>query len=385
MVSDSSPAPQDRRAATRMRALLALLVILIAIGIVRLVQGSGPEPLDRRLRGESHDVVAALNERLGPLDESARLRLLLEYVDDSSPNLRYASVDALGNLKRPEAADAIRAAFEDNSSQVRQRAVEVLHQVDRRRGFALLLSALRDEDDWIREAAAMQLMLLLRSPGPEATKAYPVLVAAMDPADPVVCRTAIYALSRVTGKPWRLKAAMSDKERDAVIARWRAWWDKQKTASPYARGPLPEPVRPSRRDPAPDFRIRDLDGKLHSPDSLRGKVILIHFYGVWCAPCDADMRNLAKLDARYAPQGVAMIGVALAPHDKDAVRKWCAERDARFPQALASDAILEAFGHVHEVPVTALIDRNGDLRYRWEGERDIRTYETALDRILAGG
>ena len=382
---ERSTPPVQQSKVGRLTVLICILVVLIGVGGYLLLRGPTVEPLEARLRGGESEVAAALDEKLASLDAADRLRLLTEYADEPSPNLRYAAVDALGALGLAEAADAVEMAFADSSSQVRKRAVEVLHTLDRERGFRLLLTALRDEDDWIREAAVMQLMILIRGAGPDAERAFPSLIAAMDPTYPVVCRTAVFILSRVTGKPWKLRGGMSDEERDSVIAQWRAWWATQKRKATTADDALPEPVQPSRRDPAPTFRIRDLDGKVQSLEGLRGKIILVHFYGVWCAACDADMRNLAALDARYAPQGVAMLGVVLAPHDRKLVRKWCSERNARFPQALATDQILEAFGHVDEVPVTAVIDRNGALRYRWEGERDIRTYEAALQRLLAGG
>jgi len=363
-----------------MLVLLGVLVALMAVGVYQLMP-RGPEPLDERLRGDTDEALAALEQKLDPLAKPAQLELLLRYVKDPSPNLRYASVDALGSFKDATAADAVLAAFQDSSSMVRQRALEVFHTLDPERGYDLLLRALRDEDDWIREAAAMQLMLFLRNPERDPSRAYPVLIAAMQPADSVVTRTAVHTLAKVTGKPWRMRAGMTDEQRNAVVEKWRNWWNHER---PTQSELLPDPVRPSRRDRAPDFRIRDLDRKVHTPASVRGKIALLHFYATWCAPCANDMRGLAMLERRYASDGVVMIGIALQPHDADTVRKWCADKGARFPQALAAPATLEQFGHIHEVPVSVLLDRAGNIRCRWEGERNPSTYEAAIKRLIAG-
>ena len=364
----------------RLYALVALLMILCAIAVYQLVP-RGPEPLEQRLRGDAHEVGAALEEAMASLTEAERVKLLLRCVNDPSPNLRYAAVDALGSHKGAASSDAVLAAFEDSSSAVRQRAVEVLHTLDPERGYDLLLRALLDEDDWIREAAAVQLLLYLRAPDRDPSRAYPVLMAAMDRGDTVVTRTAVHTLSVITGKPWRMRAGMTDDQREAVVERWREWWGRQRPR--HSEG-LPDPVRPSRRDPAPDFRIRDLDGNTHTLESVKGRITLLHFYGTWCAPCDQEVRDLVALERRYAPDGVMMIGLALKPADADTVRKWCSERQVRFPTALADARTLEAFGHIHEVPVSVLLDRTGSIRYRWEGERKASTFEAAFKRLIAG-
>lgn len=377
--------PGSRPGAGSGKRLILLAVVAAALAVVAAFQylhKPGPPPLHERLRGDAHEAVEAVDQGIAGLGEPAKVELLLSYADDPSPNLRYAAVDALGDCKGPTVSDALLAAFEDSSSAVRQRAVETLHRVDPARGYSLLLTALRDDDDWIREAAALQLMSVLRDPQRDRRRAFPSLIAALDIHDPVVCRTAAHTLSRLTGKAWRIRLGMSDAEREAVVRKWRTWW----AATGPAKGhELPRPVRPTRRDPGPDFSIRDLDGKTHTSQDLRGKVVVLHFYATWCGPCDAEMRGLAELDAAYAPRGVAMLGVVLPPHSATEVRRWCGERRVRFPQSLSSSEVTEAFGHIHEVPVTVLMDRAGLIRYRWEGERERGTFESALDRILSDG
>jgi cytochrome c biogenesis protein CcmG/thiol:disulfide interchange protein DsbE len=377
----SSEPTQRKALGTHVGLLMVIMLVLTVIAVWRPFDKRGPEPLDKRLRGDADEAVAALAEKLAPLDPSARLRLLLQYVGDSNPYLRYASVDALGQLKSRDVADTIETAFQDSASIVRQRALEVLHETNPERGYDLLLKGLRDEDDWIRQAAALQLSVFFRKPGRDGRRAYPSLIAAMEQPDEAVRRTAVHIMVRLTGQPWKMRAGMTDAERMAVIKKWQAWWHAQRTPS----APLPEPVRPTRRDPAPAFRIRDLDGVTHTRENLRGKIALVHFYATWCAPCQEEMRQLGKLSERYGPQGVQIIGVALAPNDADTVRQWCSKRGIRFPQALAAHDVLEVFGHVHEVPISVLIDRDGMIRYRWDGERAASTFESAFTRLLSGG
>ena len=54
-----------------------------------------------------------------------------------------------------------------------------------------------------------------------------------------------------------------------------------------------------------------------------------------------------------------------------------------YRQALATNAVLEAFDDIEEVPVSILLDGNGQIRYRWEGERDFDTFRAAINHLLA--
>ena len=41
-----------------------------------------------------------------------------------------------------------------------------------------------------------------------------------------------------------------------------------------------------------------------------------------------------------------------------------------------------AFGDIEEVPVSFLIDAQGRIRNRWDGERDFSAFQSAIERLL---
>lgn len=369
--------------------LLVLFAVVISAAFLvrqRALRSGEPGPIDERLRASADESVGALSEQLQRTQSADRLPLLIRYADDASPNLRYAAVDALGSLKTPEAEAAIARAFQDNSSQVRQRAVEVLHAVARERGVAMLLAALRDEDTWVRETAAMQLMTILRDPKADTASVVPSLIAAMNLDDPVVCRTAVYVLARRAEKPWKIRVGMSREEQEQVVAKWRAWWQAERKRDPAlalaAGAPLPDPIRHTRRDPAPDYRFRDIEGRTWSLAGQKGRLTLLHFWGTWCQACHVEMRDLSRIDNEYRAQGLDILGLALSEKSEAHLKQWLGENDVKFAQAMAPQPILDAYGHIHEVPVSVLIDRSGMVRYRWEGERDYATFRQAIARLL---
>ncbi|MCY2992567.1 MAG: redoxin family protein, partial [Planctomycetota bacterium] len=54
-----------------------------------------------------------------------------------------------------------------------------------------------------------------------------------------------------------------------------------------------------------------LDGTTLSLNAYRGRVVLIQYWATWCEPCKLDMTVVKQLQAKYAKQGFAVIGVDL--------------------------------------------------------------------------
>src|SRR5579871_5878732 len=132
-IPDSLPEPSTRRASPRASPFMPILVgILIALIVVAVWQPFARRPAKTtasHLRGDTDEAVGALTEVLMRTPQERRESLLLQYVQDPSPGLRYASVDALARERGPGAADAIERAFLDSSSVVRQGAMEALPSV----------------------------------------------------------------------------------------------------------------------------------------------------------------------------------------------------------------------------------------------------------------
>ena len=64
--------------------------------------------------------------------------------------------------------------------------------------------------------------------------------------------------------------------------------------------------------PFPTFSMRALGDSLSAPitnESFRGKVTLIDFWGMWCAPCVAEMPVLHDAFAKYASRGFTILSI----------------------------------------------------------------------------
>ncbi len=120
---------------------------------------------------------------------------------------------------------------------------------------------------------------------------------------------------------------------------------------------------------APDFEATALDtGEKISLGDLRGDVVLLNTWATWCMPCKDEMPWLETLHARYAAQGLQVVGVSIDRGGQDdSVRGYADDLGVTFPiWRDPSNRFARTF-ETTGVPETLLIGRDGEVLYRWKG------------------
>lgn len=113
----------------------------------------------------------------------------------------------------------------------------------------------------------------------------------------------------------------------------------------------------------PDFTLNDPDGKPIQLSSLRGKVVLIHFWASWAMQCRQENPILVELYQQYQSKGLEIIGVSLDRTQEKWVKAiqddkltWLNVTDLKFWQNQA--ARLYA---ITVIPQSVLIDKDGKI------------------------
>jgi peroxiredoxin len=133
---------------------------------------------------------------------------------------------------------------------------------------------------------------------------------------------------------------------------------------------------------APQFTRTDLNGQALDLASLRGKVVLLDFWATWCAPCQVEMPRFAQWQRQYGPQGLQVIGISMDDEPAPA-RRLVAKLKLNYPVAMGDEKLGELYGGVLGLPLIYLIDRDGNVRAKFQGETDLKIIETQLKVLLA--
>jgi peroxiredoxin len=132
---------------------------------------------------------------------------------------------------------------------------------------------------------------------------------------------------------------------------------------------------------APGFARRDLMGESIDLGRLRGKVVLLNFWATWCAPCQIEMPAFVRWQRQYGAQGLQVVGISMDDDDAP-VRALAAKLKLNYPVAMGDEDLGDLYGGVLGLPLTYLVDRDGVVRARFQGESDLKTMETQVKELL---
>lgn len=132
---------------------------------------------------------------------------------------------------------------------------------------------------------------------------------------------------------------------------------------------------------APDFTRTDLDGKPLTLRQYRGKVMLLNFWATWCGPCLIEIPTFAAWQNTYRTAGLQVVGISM---DDDAapVKRMYQKDRLNYPVAMGDAELGELFGGVLGLPLTYLIDPDGRIVGRYQGEPDLKRLEARIKSLL---
>jgi peroxiredoxin len=114
-------------------------------------------------------------------------------------------------------------------------------------------------------------------------------------------------------------------------------------------------------DPAPEFRLKDLEGRERTLSELRqGRPLLLDFGSVFCVSCQETLRGLERLRRGKEARGIRVVAVNVDPaKNAKAVRAVARGLRLSFPVLLDGDgATARAYG-VAQIPFLVFVDEKG--------------------------
>ena len=157
------------------------------------------------------------------------------------------------------------------------------------------------------------------------------------------------------------------------------WGKKEATQSSTDTGK--ESTRESRKMPA--FSEKDIssDGIVDSKD-LAGQVLLVNFWATWCPPCRKEIPALMRIQEEYKDKGFSVIGISMDEGGRRIVSKFVKKLKMNYPVFIGSAKLGRNFGGVMGIPVSFLVDREGNLVKRLDGYISEKVLKRELEKLL---
>lgn len=114
--------------------------------------------------------------------------------------------------------------------------------------------------------------------------------------------------------------------------------------------------------PAPTLVLKDLKGRAIRLSDYKGKIVLLNFWATWCPPCRAEMPELVRMQREYARRGLQIIGITYPPERRARARKFVARLKLNYPIAFGTRRTKALFDWGKELPLTVVVDREGNIR-----------------------
>ena len=131
---------------------------------------------------------------------------------------------------------------------------------------------------------------------------------------------------------------------------------------------------------APDFTLEDVTGKPFMLSSLRGKYVIIDFWGSWCGPCIAGIPKMKSIYEKNKNK-FEILGVACREESIDIWRN--AVKQYELPWKNVYDDNLSAVNvkyGIESYPTKIVIDPEGTILIRELGEGD--DFYTKLESVI---
>ena len=142
----------------------------------------------------------------------------------------------------------------------------------------------------------------------------------------------------------------------------------------------PPPIRPGAAVPA--ITGTTLDGEAFALTALRGRPVIINFWGPSCVPCRDEFPLFKALLSAHAADGLAIVGVLMDDPPAPALA-FVAEYGASWPTVDDPDQAIRTAYRVVARPVSYFVDRDGILRSIQVGELTQAEFDRQFAAIAA--
>ncbi|KTD69487.1 MULTISPECIES: TlpA disulfide reductase family protein [Legionella] len=129
-----------------------------------------------------------------------------------------------------------------------------------------------------------------------------------------------------------------------------------------------------------DVLLKDTLGNTIPFSSLKGKWVLINYWAGWCKTCIDEIPELNRFYQKHEQDSVVLFAVnydGLPVHQQ---KKLIQKFNIQYPSLASDPALALGLGDIIGVPVTFVINPQGELVDTLYGGQDIKTLDTVIKK-----
>ncbi|MCS0824799.1 thiol-disulfide oxidoreductase ResA [Cytobacillus firmus] len=137
-------------------------------------------------------------------------------------------------------------------------------------------------------------------------------------------------------------------------------------------------------DEAPDFILSKLDEETETIklSDLRGKAVLLNFWGSWCGPCKREMPAIEEAYNQYKNQNFEVITINIEESDFT-VTNFLETNNLSLPVVMdKTGEVYDAYG-VYTLPASFFLNPDGTVNRVYEGEMTKENIDDWVNEILS--
>ncbi len=128
------------------------------------------------------------------------------------------------------------------------------------------------------------------------------------------------------------------------------------------------------------MQFAKLDGGSLRLTELRGRVVVLNFWATWCIPCRSEIPALSAMQKTMEGEGLTIVGVSY-DDTPELIQDFQKELKQDYTVVLGGKDVGSQLP-ASPLPTTYIIDRQGQIREKFIGERTQAAFEAVIKPLL---
>jgi len=134
------------------------------------------------------------------------------------------------------------------------------------------------------------------------------------------------------------------------------------------------------RKPAPDFTVKDSNGKDIKLSDMRGKPTVVNFWASWCPPCRSEMPHFNKVYKEIGNEvNFMMIDLPGGGETQKVSEKFLKDQGLSFPVYYDTTGEASSEYDVNAIPTSIFIDKDGNIASTYTGAMSLETLRKGIE------